>query len=378
MQESEQSSESENVKDKKFRRRDFLASAAVVGGIGLAGCAGGEGGSDSGDGDGSDDSSGSGGTESDVVSVELASGTQGTNAYDSGLGILRAVEEHSDTLDLTITEGGGYVNQAYLFDSGEINAVALNNNTIVQARDGSGPFADKAVDIVPAQGHWFQSSHIYFLAREGSGVESLADIDGHSVYPLQPGWGARELTETILEDAGIAERADYVNLDIGDMPGALAEGRVDVTAITAANMIQLGGWVQEMDVRNDLYAVDTTDSYAQAIKDHPGARHIVMEPYGWEQDVTGVTTEVDTIVNDAQMFFGDEVSAKAVRELTRTAYEHQDTIREAAKHYPEMDGPEELTKAVIGNHPVHEGAAEYYKEQEIWNDDWTVGNVYEG
>jgi TRAP transporter TAXI family solute receptor len=381
MAKDEERLESESIRNKRFYRRDFLASATVVGGIGLAGCAGGESGSGDSDSGGSDsdstDSNSDEEAESEVASVELASGTQGTNAYDSGLGILRAVEEHSDTLDLTITEGGGYVNQAYLFGNGEINAVALNNNTIVQAREEKGPFADEAVDIVPAQAHWFQSSHIYFLAREGSGVESLADIDDHSVYPLQPGWGARELTETILEEAGIAERAEYVNLDIGDMPGALAEGRVDVTAITAANMIQWGGWVQEMDVRNDLYVVETTDSYAQAIKNHPGARHIVMEPYGWEQDVTKITNEIDTIVNDAQMFFGDEVSAQAVRELTRIAYEHQDTIREAAKHYPEMDGPEELTNAVIKDHPIHEGAAEYYKEQEIWNDDWTIGNVYE-
>jgi len=387
MSRDNQRSESKNAKNKTVFRRDFLATAAVGSVVGLAGCVGGGGGGSDSSGDNGDDSGGDGGdgssggdggAESEVASVELASGTQGTNAYDSGLGILRAVEEHSDTLELTITEGGGYVNQAYLFDSGEINAVALNNNTIVQAREGTGPFADRAVDIVPAQAHWFQSSHIYFLAREGSGVESLADIDGHSVYPLQPGWGARELTETILEESGIADRAEYVNLDIGDMPGALAEGRVDVTAITAANMIQLGGWVQEMDVRNDLYVVETTDSYAQAIEDHPGARHIVMEPYGWEQDVTGVTNEIDTIVNDAQMFFGDEVSSQAVRELTRIAYEHQDTIKEAANHYPEMDNPEELTKAVLGDHPVHEGAAEYYKDQGIWNDDWTVGNVYEG
>jgi len=356
-----------------------LTSTAVAGAVGIAGCAGGDDGSDGGssssDGDdGGEDSSSEG---SDQISIELASGTQGTNAYDTGLGILRAVEEHSDRLDLTITEGGGYVNQAYLYDSGDINAVALNNNTIVQARNEEGPFAEQSIDVVPAQGFWFQSSHIYFLAVEGSGIESTADIDGHVVYPLQPGWGARELTETVLEDAGITERSEYLNVDIGDLPGAIEEDRVDVIAITAANFQQIGGWVQEIDVRSDVNAIETSDAFAQAIEDHSGARHIELEPYGWEQDVTEITDQVDAIVNDAQMFFGDDVEPDAVYELARIAYEHQDTIRNAAAHYPEIESSEGLTQAILDQHPIHEGAAQYYQDEGVWNDDWTVGNEYD-
>lgn len=346
-------------------RRELLSSAAVVGGISIAGCLG----DDGSDGDSEDDGNGG------QLSLELASGTQGTNAYDSGLGILRAVDEHSDKLDLTITEGGGYVNQAYLFSQGEINAVALNNNTIVQALNDQGPFADEPVSLVPAQGFWFQSSHIYFLAVDGSGVESTEDIDGHVVYPLQPGWGARELTEEVLEMSGIADRSEYLNVDVGDLPGAIEEGRVDVIAITAANFYQIGGWVQEIDARSDVQAIETSDEYVQAIQDSPGAIHEEIEPYGWEQDVTGITDKVDAIINPAQMFFGDDVEADAVYELTRLVYEHQDTVREAAPHYPEIESPEGLTQAFLEDHPVHEGAARYYQEEDVWNDEWTTGNV---
>jgi len=363
--------------NRNLRRRKFLLGTAAANLFGLAGCAGNSDGGSDGTGGDDDSDGGDDGDGSGQVSIELASGTQGTNAYDTGLGILRAVEDHSDTLNLTITEGGGYVNQAYLYDSGEINAVALNNNTIVQARNEEGPFADEPIDIVPAQGFWFQSSHIYLLAVEGSGVESTADIDGDVVYPLQPGWGARELTETILEDSGIAERAEYLNVDIGDLPGAIEEDRVDVIAITAANFQQIGGWVQEIDVRSDVNAIETSDEFVQAIESHEGARHIELEPYGWEQDVTETTEQVDAIVNDAQMFFGDDVESEAVYELARIAYENQDTVRDAAPHYPNIDGPSGLTQAILDEHPIHEGAAQYYKDEDVWNDEWTIANEYD-
>ena len=122
MDQNEQPGSTNSATNKNFCRRDILASTAVLSGIGIAGCVGGG---------GSGGASNSSGSDSNATSVELASGTQGTNAYDSGLGILRAVEEHSNSLDLTITEGGGYVNQAFLFDGGEVNAVALNNSVVV-------------------------------------------------------------------------------------------------------------------------------------------------------------------------------------------------------------------------------------------------------
>ncbi len=33
-----------------------------------------------------------------------------------------------------------------------------------------------------------------------------------------------------------------------------------------------------------------------------------------------------------------------------------------------------MATAVIPEHPVHPGVAEFYKEQDVWDDSWTVGD----
>jgi len=82
----------------------------------------------------------------------------------------------------------------------------------------------------------FTSLQIHWVGLDGSGLESVADLreGGYTIYPIQPGFGTRLLTEEILQEAGLWEPNDILNVDTGDIPGAVEEDRVDALCLCTA------------------------------------------------------------------------------------------------------------------------------------------------
>ena len=347
-------------------RRDMLKGAATVGLISTAGCTGGGGGGD-GDGDGD------GGSYQ--VTIGATSSNSSTQAAAQALA--RAASEHSDKVSISPQVTDGWTANLYEYDSGNIPGMGVDNNSLSKALNEEGPFAEDPVDDLPMQGFMFTSLQIHWVALEGSGLESTADLaeGGYTIYPIQPGFGTRLLTEEVIKEAGLWEDNDILNLDTGDIPGAVEEGRVDALAVYGGNGVQLSGWVQEVDVRSggELYLLEVDDNFKQAIDNVPGAIREEFEPYGYEQDVTKVTDTVVSWSLAAQWAFGPDVPAEATKEIARLAHEHHDTIRESDPTTLNYDDPEIMTTTVIPEHEIHPGVAEFFKDKDVWEDDWVSG-----
>ncbi len=351
-------------------RRDVLKGAATVGVISTAGCLGGDG--DEGGDEGTTEEE-----EPESYTVTIGATSQNSSTQAAAQALARAANEHSDTVSISPQVTDGWTANLYEFDNGNIPAMGVDNNSIAKAMAEEGPFAEDPVDTLPQQGFMFTSLQIHWVALEGSGLESTADLaeGGYTIYPIQPGFGTRLLTEEVIKEAGLWEQNDILNVDTGDIPGAVEEGRVDALCVYGANGVALSGWVQEVDVRSggDLYLLEVDDDYRQAIEDVPGAILEEFEAYGYEQDVDKVTSEVVSWSLAAQWAFGPDIEPEASKEIARIAHEHHDTIRESDPTTLNYDDPGIMTTTVIPDLEIHPGIAEFYQENDLWNDEWTSG-----
>lgn len=71
---------------------------------------------------------------------------------------------------------------------------------------------------------------VVVLARQGAGIDSLADLKGKRVNLGRPGSFQRNMAEIVLEAAGLSEGelSPAVELDLAEQAGELCEGNIDV------------------------------------------------------------------------------------------------------------------------------------------------------
>lgn len=340
-------------------RRDLIRGAGALGVFSLAGCLG--------DDDGDD------------YTLVLGGSPSGTATFQAGQALARAANEHSDFLTISVQESSGWAAHPYEFEAGELSAFGIDNNTLAEAMNDEGGFADDPVSTLPMQGISFTTLDIYWVAVEGSDIESTADIaeGGYNIHPIQPGFGSRNISEKVIRQADIWDQNDIVNIDASDVAGAIEEGRIDALCVYGNNGIELAGWIQEVDIRNDgdIYAINVDDNFRQAIDDTSGATAIEIEPYGWQQDITRLTDTVVAWVLFGQWAFGPDIPARATYEVARLSAEHFDTIKEADPMALDLSDLDLMSGAIIPEIEVHPGVADYLEEHGAWNDDWTRGEA---
>jgi TRAP-type uncharacterized transport system substrate-binding protein len=343
----------------------MLKGAATLGVISVAGCTGDSGG----DGDG------------ESYQISIGGTSSGSSTQQAGQALARAANQHSDILDVSVQVTDGWTANLYEFDGGNISSMGVDNNSLSKAMNEEGPFAEEPVDSLPMQGFVFTNLEMYWVAMDGSGIESTADLQegGYTIYPIQPGFGTRLLTEEIIREAGLWEQNTINNSNTSDIPGAVEEGRVDALCIYGANGAELSSWVQEVDVRSggNLNAIEVDQNFEDAIDATAGAIKTEIEPYGWEQDVTSITDTVTSWVLAGQWAFGPDVPAAATEEVARLSAEHGDAIRESDPTALDHSDVESMTAAVIPELDIHPGVADYFEANDVWNDEWQRGETSE-
>ncbi|WP_101295890.1 TAXI family TRAP transporter solute-binding subunit [Halegenticoccus soli] len=349
-------------------RREVTKWGTTLGAISLAGCTETITGSSGG--------SGGGGEQYQMV---IAGTSSGSSTQQAAQALARAASQHSDNLSITVQVTDGWTANLYEYNDDNFHTIGVDNNSLSKAMNNEGPFAEDPVDSLPMQGFVFTNLEIHWVAMEGSGIKSTADLKegGYTIYPIQPGFGTRLLTEEVIKKAGLWDQNEILNVDTSDIPGAVEEGRVDALCIYGANGVNLSSWVQEVDVRSNgsLYLMQIDDNFRQAIETVPGAilKEFDNYPYKWEQDVTRVTDTTAAWVLAGQWAFGPEVPVDAAKEVARLSAEHHESIREADPTALDHSGVKSMTTAILPELEIHPGVAKYWKENDVWNDEWQEG-----
>lgn len=344
-------------------RRRFLKSTAAASLIGIAGCTGGGGGDEE--------------TTTEEEQLQLRIGTSTGGTRDVGLAVERAVSQKSDKLEYSTIESPGYIGTIYRLDQEQFDGGLTDNNSLNKARTDQGKFAEKPVDLIPWQGFYAFPYSIYFVARDGSGIETFDDLAEANVYPAEPGFSTRATTLDVFSQPQVKDVYDQMNImnmDVGDSPGALEEGRIDAIIAYGAPGVRYTGFVQEYSARVDVHYVEPTDALIEAAESFPGAG-TSRTPYDeWSigQDIG--TDEVFTWDLQIQYVFGPWANEDAVYELCRVVYEHNDVVNNGEEQFNDFETVEDMLGAAMPKIPFHPGAAQFYKDRDAWDDSLKVGS----
>lgn len=349
------------------QRRKFLYGATTASILGLAGCIDTSGGG----GDGDSDSDGDGG------GMSLRVGTSSGGTQDVGLAVERAVSQKSDKLEYSTVESPGYIGTIYRMAQDQFNAGITDNNSLTKALDDRGSFADKKVDRIPYYGFYAFPYSIYIVARQDTDIKTFDDLAGKNVYPAEPGYSTRATTLDVWSQdptADVYDKMNIMDMGVGDAPGAMEEGRIDAAIAYGTPGVSYTGWVTEYDARVDVKYVEPTDALIESAESYGGAgtTRTSYDDWSLEQDIG--TDEVLTWDLEVNYTFNPSASKDAVYELCRVAYEHNDTVNEAEDQFNDFESVKEMHASGRKRIPVHPGAAQYYKDNDAWDDSLEVGD----
>lgn len=309
----------------------------------------------------------------DQTALTISGGPSGSTTDAAGQALVRAVNEHSDTVNLSVTESGGWVANSQLYDQGEVEAIGMDNFNGLRALTGGQPYDEQPIDELPYQGFGYDRLDNWMMAAEGSDIESTDDLIEQTVWVIAPGMGTRVAFEEVLIESGYWDEIEHAEMGPGDLAGAIEEGRVVALPGQGSMGVQLLGFHNEVDARNDLYAIEASEAFVDGIENTDGLELRTFEPYGYNQDVTRLVDEVTGFALTAQWRFGPEVENETVYEIMRISHEYTDFIRESDASYMDHGDVSRMTEFLLDDQPVHPGAAEFYEDHGVWNDDWEVG-----
>ena len=365
------SDENKNAVD----RRKLLTGIGGAGIVGLAGCLGGDEPDENGAG-GDDDA---GDDSDDPTDLVVASGSEGSIGHSSATALQAMLSSESDILRLTAQTSGGQAANLRLYDEGQVDMSGFDNYNYVHAITSEGAFADQPVENIQYQAMTIATIHIYMVARADTDIETYSDLAGRDVWPLGPGFGTRAPTQAFFEEIGLWDEMEVSNMDAGDVPGALEEGRLDAIGAYGSNFQTLPGWLQEVDARTDLKLIRMDDEYVETLQGMASIGHESIEAYGWDQDIQADEQPdgmIDSWLFQMQFGLGTHVPEELGYELVKLTHEHNESVRNNYGSFPDYDeNPDFATSALIDEYPVHPGAAEYYQEVDQWDDNLEIGTI---
>jgi len=369
---------------KNVDRRTVLKTAAPIAALGLAGCSqNGDGGGD-GDGGGGDGGGDGGGQQNYNWTI----GTSGeeTATHASGVAFSSIVSENSDSIEMSAQTTGGTTANPRLIDQGDIDMAQSTGPMVWRANTGRDPYTDPELETTMCQTFSYFTLDVFLVKRNTdalSDIETIADIPTDGSVDMS--WGPRgtsawDTMNDAFALAGVEDAENTFDLEVmglGDQAGAMRDGRIDIATVYTANTQTIIGWIQELSSTTDLEVVTFPFGESEVEQAEPPLIYNETPADVFDQDIG-----VDSFPTISIGYFTTipaDIPAEPVYEFTRILMENAEQVHDANAVLSEH-GPDFATEFLVknGEVPVHPGTEQYYRENDLWSDDLTSLEDYQG
>jgi len=293
--------------------------------------------------------------------VTIVTGSTGGTYYPVGtiLATLWSEKLGDQGIVAAAQSSGGSVENLNMLKSNEAQLGIAVASLGYFAYAGEEGFVDNQFeDIRLITGLWPELSQI--VVTEASGINSLADVAGHSINVGGAGSGTEYGTLKMLEIIGGLTTDDYTaeHLGYSEASSAMQNGQLD--AMNAEAGIPTSSVSEIFASKTKVKMLSFTDEEYATLKAEAPQYGRFTVPAGL---YPGLDEEVVTVGIKSALFTNASVDEDLVYQLTKTMYEYYEEIVGSHQALESVT----LDNAVDGLPPVplHPGAVKYYQEKGI-------------
>lgn len=260
-------------------------------------------------------------------------------------------------VEATSSASNGSTQNLTFLSQGEAEVGLTMGNVLMEAYHGEGDFEGEPYEDVRVLAGLHQN-YDYIVAREGSGVESVKDLEGRDFVPGATGSGTEKVSRLILDAYGLS--IDDVNasfVGFGEatelmrnkqIDAAIISSGIPASAVTEA-LSTADGKLLDIDEEQRDKLVEENSFYIKS--------EIPAGTYDGQEEAVKTTSLQNILVTDASM--PDDVAY----DLVKSFWENQEQMEGSHGVFDEFDV--ENVMLGTGEVPFHPGAKKYYEEQGV-------------
>lgn len=301
--------------------------------------------------------SGEGGTEAGedwVENITLLTGGEAGVYFPLGVALADIIDANVDGVTATGVSSGASVTNAEQLNNGEAQLALVQNDIAYFGVEGINMF-DSPLENYSGMFTIYPET-IQLVTVEGTGIESVSDLEGMRVALGDVGSGTEANATQILEAHGLSvEDINAQSLDFADASTNLQDGNIDAAFVTAGTPT---GAIQELSASADVRLVNMETDAIDSL----------MEEYNYyvQEDIPSdayenFDSETTTVAVQAMMIGSNDIPEDQMHEITRVIFENLDEVANAHVRGEELSMDTAEDGMSIDLHP---GVQSYYDERQ--------------
>ncbi|QGT99457.1 TRAP transporter solute receptor, TAXI family precursor [Candidatus Syntrophocurvum alkaliphilum] len=287
--------------------------------------------------------------------ITMGTGSVGGTYYPLGQEMVTVWNNNIEDVNFSAVESGASVQNLADIGAGNMDLGMSVHIPALNALAGINDF-DNEITNFNFIGHIYPEV-LQVITREGTGIESISDLEGKRVAIGPAGSGTQAATRLVLEAYGLTEDDyDAYQEGFGDAADRLQDGTID------ASFGLLGlpnGTIEQLQASvGDVQFINISTEGLQYVEENSdyGELTIAGGTYDWiEEDVITISAFAVLVANT------DTVDDELAYELARVMVENADENTHPQSAHMTLEN------ALLGSEglPMHPGAERYYQEQGI-------------
>ncbi|MEP3113766.1 TAXI family TRAP transporter solute-binding subunit [Nisaea sp.] len=296
---------------------------------------------------------------------QWGSSSLGSTGYQIITVLSAAASKFSEGRHSSLSTAGGAENMA-LIGEGTLDFGQSTTTDWYPAINGLGRYEGNPVKAV--QMFSYTVWQCTPMVRADSGIETLEDLVGKRVMPATAGGATTGLWNTLFEAAGIKDKVDWTYGSWSESYDALASGAVDCipSLLTAGNP---SGVMQRLETTHALKILPISEALvAKAAEMNPGVKSAMVSPDTW----ASLKEPTRMVSFGGVLAASPDISEDVGYAVTKAIYENAEFVRKRGGVKLKDITPEFAMEFLMPAYPVNAGAAKYFKELGVWDDNLKI------